>query len=240
MSTIDSYLLLGYRYMPLTLKQHAYQVIREKLMTGAIQPGGRLSDDAFAKELGISRSPVREAISQLVSEGLIDHRPRSGAYLRVPDLRELDELYEARIALESFAAAKAAEQMCAADLKELDRINGKTRSTVVACRSFPNKIADQRLTDRFLSLDYEFHMLILRAAGNERVMKMVSDCKMMTRVFGHVPIDHDLTLLASTFGQHLRIARAIHRRDVDNAKFWMESHIRFARDAVLKGFRHEH
>jgi len=60
----------------LALKQHAYKLIRKKLESGDIRAGSRLSDDALAREIGISRGPIREAISQLASEGLVEHKPR--------------------------------------------------------------------------------------------------------------------------------------------------------------------
>ena len=93
---------------PLTLKQHAYEVIRTKILSGVLKPGSRLSDELLARELGISRSPVREAISQLASEGMVDYRPRTGAYVKGPDRCELEELYEIREPLERYAARKAA------------------------------------------------------------------------------------------------------------------------------------
>src|SRR5580704_7630282 len=109
--------------MPPTLKQHAYKLIRKRLLSGSLPPGGRLSDDALAKELGISRSPVREAISQLTSEGLVEYRPRSGAYVRVPEPRELAEWYETRIALEGFAVMRAAERITEPQLSELAQLS---------------------------------------------------------------------------------------------------------------------
>lgn len=65
----------------LTLKQHAYNFIQERLRSGAVLPGARLSDDSIAKEIGVSRSPVREAISQLANEGLVELNPQRGICL---------------------------------------------------------------------------------------------------------------------------------------------------------------
>jgi DNA-binding GntR family transcriptional regulator len=220
--------------MHMTLKQHAYMVIREKLISGTIHSGERLSDDAFAKELGISRSPVREAISQLVSEGLVDYRPRSGAYVRIPAYDELAELYEARLALEPFAAAKATERIRPDELTALQQICREVTEIVDACRDCPGHVADKPLTERFLSLDHEFHKMILAAAGNKRMMRMVEDCKMMVRVFGHVPVVHDLPLIEDTAIQHGRILHAIERGDAESAAKQMREHIEFAQTIVLQ------
>ncbi|MDA0835586.1 MAG: GntR family transcriptional regulator [Planctomycetota bacterium] len=219
--------------MPLTLKQHAYAVIREKLISGA-HSGQRLSDDAFAKELGISRSPVREAISQLASEGLIDYRPRSGAYVRVPALDELAELYDVRLALEPFAVAKATERMQPHELAALQQLLIDMHAIVEECRSRPGHIAEKALTERFLVIDHEFHMLILAAAGNKRMMRMVDDCKVMVRVFGHVPVIHDLKLIEKIASQHEEILRDIERGEGAMAANHMREHIEFARNVIIQ------
>lgn len=220
----------------LTLKQHAYQIILERLQTGALRPGGRLSDDALAREIGISRSPVREAITQLASEGLVEYRPRRGSFVRVPDRREMGQLYEARLALEGFAAGKAAERVTEAELARLQCLNKGLLATVRECRRRPSKVADKKLVDRFLKLDLDFHEHILHIAGNDKIMAMVRDCKILTRVFAHVPIEHDLRLMANTYRQHSSILRSIRRRDPAGAKDTMTYHILATAKAVLSGY----
>lgn len=223
--------------MPLTLKQHTYEVIRGKLLGGTLKPGSRLSDDHLARELGISRSPVREAINQLASEGLLELRPRSGAYVKEPDPDELEELYELREALEGFAARKAATRIDRAGQAELDRLCRDMRAVVEECRARPTKIADADLVQRFLANDLEFHKVILSAAGNGRMTKLVADFKILTRVFGYVPVDHDLPLMANSYLYHKRVAQAVRRRDARAAGSWMVKHIRAAKHIVLEGYR---
>ena len=222
--------------MPPTLKQHAYKLIRKRLLAGSIPPGGRLSDDALAKELGISRSPVREAITQLTSEGLVEYRPRSGAYMRVPEPREVEEWYETRAALEGCAALRAAGRITETQLADLRRLLGEMLDVIKACRQQPAKIADAPLRERFLELDLAFHMLILRASGNRWIVKLVDDCRLMTTVFGHVHIEHDLRLLSRTHLGHARILRALAKRDAQQARRVMEAHIHLAQQAVLAGY----
>jgi DNA-binding GntR family transcriptional regulator len=220
----------------LTLKQHAYRFIRKKLEQGEMPLGGRLSDDALAKEIGISRSPVREAISQLASEGLVEYRPRCGAFVKMPDRREMEELYEVRIALESFAAVKAAERATDAQIAELEQLNRDLLATVRECQERPGKIADPELTDRFLASDMHFHLHILRMAGNRKIMAMVEDCKILIRVFAHVPIEHDLRLVARSYREHSSVLRAVRRRDPEAARGCMTDHIATAARLVLRGY----
>tara|TARA_R110002095_G_scaffold147856_4_gene127872 strand:+ start:755 stop:1459 length:705 start_codon:yes stop_codon:yes gene_type:complete len=222
--------------MTLTLKQHAYEVIRQKLLNGDFPPGGRLSDEALSKELGISRSPIREAISQLSSEGLVVHKPRSGAYMRKPSQQELAELYDIREALEAKAAAMSAERMDDKEITKLGNLCDQMHKLAITCRQSKSKVAGTSLTDQFLANDLEFHLAVMRGAGNERMMKLIHDFKLMTRVFGHVPVVHGLGVIARSYRHHASIFKAIQRRDSQAASEWMAQHIRMARKYVLEGF----
>jgi len=84
---------------PPTLRQRAYRRIRDKFLSGELVAGMTLSENQLAKELGMSRTPIREAIRQMEMEGLIDYAPRFGAVVRTPDARELGEMYAVREAL---------------------------------------------------------------------------------------------------------------------------------------------
>jgi DNA-binding GntR family transcriptional regulator len=223
----------------LTLKQHAYQAIRKKLESGDMLAGDRLSDVALANELGISRSPVREAISQLASEGLVEYRPRCGAFIKAAQRREMEELYEVRMALEGFAAAKAAQLATEEQVADLERLQQELMTTVRECQQRPDQIADQALTDRFLAADLQFHLQILRIAGNSKVMRIVEDCKILIRVFSHVPVQHDLSLLSASTRQHAAIVEAIRRRDIEAARHNMTEHIAMASMLVLSGYNGE-
>jgi len=220
----------------LTLKEHVYRIILEKIETGVLPPGGRLSDDALAREIGVSRSPVREAIGQLASRGLVEYRPRRGSFVKLPDREELEQLYEVRIALEGFAAAKAAQRVDAAGLERLSQLNWDLRQTVRECRGRPGAVADGELTDRFLHVDLQFHLAVLEVAGNPKIMDMVHDCKILIRVFGHVPVEHDLRLMSNTYRQHSSIVRSIRGRDPEAARNAMTRHIQAACAAVLAGY----
>jgi DNA-binding GntR family transcriptional regulator len=222
----------------LTLKQHAYQVIRDKLLTGVVKPGSRLSDDVLAREMGISRSPVREAISQLASEGLVEHRPRSGAYVKQPDPRELSDLFEIRQSLERYAARKAAQHMSPEGVSRLVQLCDEMRGFVRECRASATKTATPDLVRRFLRNDLAFHTIILDASGNSRLTKLVTDFKLLTQIFAFTrAVEHDLRIMTSTYRYHRRIAQAFQGRDVKAAGAWMARHIRNAKDMVLAGYQ---
>src|SRR5215213_30844 len=105
----------------MSLAQKAYDHLQEGVLSGRIRSGEVISEAALAKELGISRTPVGEAIRQLVREGLVEQVPRYGAIVRGIDRQELIDLYEMREALESYAAAKAAEVVTEPMLARLEQ-----------------------------------------------------------------------------------------------------------------------
>jgi DNA-binding GntR family transcriptional regulator len=222
----------------LTLKQHVYQIVRDKLLSGAIEPGSRLSDDLLARELGISRSPVREALGQLASEGLIEHRPRSGAFVRQPSQREVRELYEIRGGLERYAARKAASNISAENLAQLQRLCDEMQSFVREYRMTSTQTALAELRRRISSNDLAFHTLILEAADNSQMTKLVTDYKILLQIFvNFVPAKHDdLHGLIKTCRYHRRIAQALEKRDVVAAGAWMVRHIHSAMERVLARF----
>jgi DNA-binding GntR family transcriptional regulator len=187
--------------------------------------GCRLSDDALAKEIGISRSPVREAISQLVSEGFVEYRPRCGAFVKSPSRRELVELYEVRSALESFAASKMAILATEDQIDQLEQCHRDVLNIVQQCRNLPDHTLDGECVGRFMAADMQFHLHILRAAGNNRLLEMVEDCKILLRVFGHGLIKLDRHLMAESAQQHALVVEAIRRHDADAARNLIISHI---------------
>jgi DNA-binding GntR family transcriptional regulator len=218
-----------------TLKQHAYEVIREKLLTGVVKPGHRISDDKIAQELKISRAPVREAISQLVSEGLVDYRPRSGAYVKRPDRREVEELYEIRESLEGYAARKAALNISPADLAKLGQLVDEMDAFVRECRGSPMQtVVPTELMQRYLASDLAFHTLILDTAGNSRLRKLVTDSRILVQIFAAEPRTYDVRALCHGHRGHRHVLEAIQKRDEKAAGLCMTEHIRSAKRLMMR------
>lgn len=230
---------MRFRSSMLTLKQHVCQIIRDKLLSGAVKPGSRLSDDLLARELGISRSPVREALGQLASEGLIEQRPRSGAFVKQLDRREVQELYEIREALERYAVRKAAAHISSEGLAQLRRLCAEMHSFVREHQSCCTPAALADLRRRISCNDLAFHTLILEAADNRQMTKLVTDFKILMQIFVHfVPAQHDdLQGLINTFRYHRRITQALQERNAKAAAAWMVRHIQAAKRRVVTAFR---
>lgn len=207
----------------------AYAEIRNFLLDGDVRPGQRLSHRLLAKELNLSRSPVREALLQLEAEGLIEHRPQSGVYLREISPRDLRELYEIRETMEPHAAEQAARLATAAQRERL----GQICDEVAAIADRPDltdwleKAANRRLLS---SLDREFHAVILTAAGNRIARQFFETAQVLSLVFSwnhmQTPTDRLAKRVAPTAKQHRRIERAIKKGDAIAARRAMKAHIK--------------
>jgi DNA-binding GntR family transcriptional regulator len=223
-----------------SLKQIAYQHLRSRLLSGELQPGHRISPDASARELGISQTPVREAIGLLESDGLVEQVPNMGAFVRRPDRRELADLYDVRILLEGFAADRAARRIRKAELAELRRALDRMRDLARAIRDSGDANVIRGKLGRELAIaDATFHLVLLRVAGNARVLKIVDDLQVISRLmsFEGAPMFTDVAKeMAFQLRQHWQIFHAIARRDPKTARRCMTRHLRPTKRAILEQY----
>ena len=140
----------------------AYAVLREAIVTNALAPGTRLRADDLAKRLGVSKTPVREALRKLQAEELIAVQPGSGLSVKVLSEKELFEIYYIREALEGMAARLAAENASQIELADLRYILNEVEKAHAG--------GD---IDKLRALTGEFHLAIFRAARNERLYRLL-------------------------------------------------------------------
>lgn len=225
--------------MTQSLKQIAYQHLRRKLLSGAYPPGHRISPDASARELGISQTPVREAIGLLESEGLVEQVPNLGAFVRRPDRREIADLYDVRILLEAFAAARAARRIRPRELSELERTFVRIRELSHKIRDGGDKVLRGALGQELAVADATFHLILLRAAGNARVMKIIDDLQVISRLMSTepAPIGGDIAAeMGIQVRQHYRIFQAVRGHDPKAARRAMREHLVPTKRITLERF----
>jgi len=227
----------------LTLKQRAYENLRQKLESGQFKPGMRISDGELAKEFGIGRTPVREAFLQLESEGFLQQVPRQGTFVKTYDRHELQCIFELREALEAYAAGKAAEHMEPGEIERLEQLcdqqhaisregRDAVRDQKTHERSFPKE-----LVERSAMADLAFHFVILHASANPFLNHIVGNYRLMTRVWTaerNDPYHTTMRTWVATWRDHHRILRAIKRRDPEAARHWMSYHLSRASASALR------
>src|SRR3954451_55263 len=132
--------------------------MRTRIINGEVEAGAALSELALADEFGVSRTPVREALKQLQTEGLIEIRPRVGTFVTTPSRREITELFEMKELLEGAAARLLAQR---GRVPEIDQLEENLRQAYQAVA------ADDRA--RYADLVEEFHDLLIRGADNSKL-----------------------------------------------------------------------
>lgn len=220
--------------MPPTLKTLAYRYLRERIESGVFAPGSRLAEIPLAEAIGISRTPVREAIRQLAAEGFVEMTPHAGACVRCPDADEVRDLYELREVLEVYAVTRLADG---------DDEEAKVRLTEI-CRAMRALLKEAAAggaaqlsvdaTRRQQALDQEFHQRIVAASGNAQLVKVMQEFHVLGRIFDLMETEMPIKTLRSTCRCHEQIARAVRKGEGPTACEALCRHIRSGLTARLQ------
>ena len=213
-----------------TLSEQAYKVLKKQVVEGQVPAGYRLSDRDLSRHLGMSRTPVRQAIARMHEEGLVEEHPTGGFRVCQPDPHQLQNLFELREAIEPQAARLAAKRITEPQLAELDAIVRELRTFVKAMRDLKLRVLDGEVARRINLLDMRFHLLLLQAAANPELTEMAVRQRVYSRIFGFnqfAPLDNAFKLLARhIYRWHAQIARAVRRGDGDRAAELLRRHMR--------------
>ncbi|MDB6117981.1 MAG: transcriptional regulator [Verrucomicrobiaceae bacterium] len=220
----------------LSLRQRAYDHLQQKLISGELHPGSVVSEQSLASEIGMSRTPMREAIRTLEQEGVLEQLPRFGTRVRTLERRDLEELYELREAMEPFAVAKAAMAAFPEDVLSLRRVCDEIHTLAAELRKSKVPSLDAAQMQRLLGADLGFHLMLLRVAGNHRMMKIVSDSRLLTGIFGTQRQAHTAQVLEQTHREHTAILEAVERGNGKAAANAMTQHIRASKQQALEAY----
>ncbi len=212
--------------MPENNSRRVYNHLRNKLISGEFSPGSRIRYGPVGKELGISATPVREAIGQLANEGFVELVPQLGAVVRKVGTDELTEIYEMREALESYAAATAAKRISAKSLHELSEQLDLMVALTAKVEGTKSRVPSKRVVQQFEKADLAFHMLIIDATGNQLMAKTVGNKQLLTGIFSMERHAYDATVLEETCSDHRTILEALRSRNAEAAREAMATHIR--------------
>jgi DNA-binding GntR family transcriptional regulator len=203
--------------------QSAYDRLFEEIRSGALKPGARLTETELAERLEVSRTPVREAIRRLESEGLVDHQPRTGAVVRTLDYPEIMELYEMRTVLEGTAARLAARAASAVELEELQSINDEMAETT----------GD---TAALVRLNRQFHARLMDAARNRFLLRSMASVENTLLILGPSSMESS-ERAREAVGEHQHVVDALTNRDGERAEQAMRRHMERAQLRRLRILR---
>jgi DNA-binding GntR family transcriptional regulator len=205
----------------------ATELIREAILDGRLQPGQRLKEEDLAGQLGISRTPVREALLMLQVEGLIVATPNRGATVRVHTPEDLEDLYVLRALLEGHAARRAGARVTDA---EVDRLRE-------SCDRFEALEPEHELRE-LVRENMFFHSTILDLAGSARLASMVRRVIELPLVYkSYIWYSPDQKRISSHY--HRQIVNALASGDGERAELVMKEHVFEARDLLVARLRAE-
>jgi DNA-binding GntR family transcriptional regulator len=207
---------------PVGLTDWAYEQIKEAILKIYFAPGTQLQIESLVSELGISRTPIREALLRLEKDGLVRVVPRVGFFVKEFTHHDLEELYEVREVLESRAVKNAVSNLSDEDLDLIDQILDLSVTAVQA-----NDV------DKFLEVEIQFHNFLTEHSQNAYLISVLESLRDLSYRWRMLSL-RSRESLAISMEEHLNIARATRNKDAELASQLMAEHIRNARQRIME------
>ena len=203
------------------LRELVFEALREAIISGRLQPGERLMESQLAQDLGVSRTPVREAIRKLELEGFVVMIPRKGAYVADISLKDIADVFEIRSALEGLAAELAAERATDEEIEQLERQLVEYAECI-----------ERQDVARLVEIDTKFHETLYTASRNERLSQMLSLLREQIQRFRTRTLAlPDRMRLA--LEEHRAVVEAVASRDPEAARRLAQEHIQSAENSLM-------
>jgi GntR family transcriptional regulator, rspAB operon transcriptional repressor len=208
------------------LTSTAYETIKRQVIDLHLRPGEIIMVQSVAQAMGISRTPVREALVRLTVEGLVEHA--EGRKFRVTEVTQeaIREIYDIRQALEGYSIAEVAPRIRAEEIARLERLYGQMQ-----------KALEEKAHDRFMALDLEFHNGILAMHGNRSLTRIVEQMNDRVQRIRYLTISIP-GRLESTIREHSEILASLRARDGEGARAALCRHMAQARADLEQLFTH--
>ncbi|SHI55813.1 transcriptional regulator, GntR family [Dethiosulfatibacter aminovorans DSM 17477] len=191
-----------------SLQLVVFEHLRDKIINGELSDNEIYSETKLAKDLGVSRTPVRDAIHRLSQEGYIDILPSKGFKLHKMSVKDIEEIFQVRSAIESYCtlyiAKRYDEDKAKALFKELDRLN----------KLMDNIVNSSRNIDRFIKYDFHFHMSIVEYADNSVFKNIFETYTYRIQKLAKLSLGHE-NRMENTCKEHSDILEAMKRGDID-------------------------
>ena len=198
-------------YLP--LRDVVFNTLRQAILKGELEPGERLMEIQLAERLGVSRTPVREAIRKLELEGLVNMVPRKGAEVASISEKNLRDVLEVRRALEELAVDLACTRLTGEDIKSLKEINKKFQT-----------VMNSKDATIIAETDEAFHDIIYIGTGNDRLIQMLSNLREQMYRY-RLEYVKDKSTRSNLVQEHDVIIQALEERNVEDAKAVIRRHI---------------
>ena len=210
------------RIAPLALYQEVAERLRQRIFSHELKPGMWIDEQALADHYGISRTPLREALKVLASEGLVTLKPRRGCYVTEISERDLDEIFSVMSLLEGQCAGTTAARATEADLERLRQIHAQLERAAAG-----NDI------NGFFEANQAFHMALQDIADNHWLQHVIEDLRKVIKLSRHHSLFSE-GRLEQSLAEHRAILAALVERDAVTAELRMREHILSGRAALVR------
>lgn len=207
-------------YLP--LRDVVFNTLRDAILTGKLVPGERLMENQLADKLGVSRTPVREALRMLELENLVELVPRKGAQVLDMSEKDIVNILEVRSALEGLATQLACKKMSAEDLQQLKKLEA----------DFERAVADNDV-ELFVDIDEDFHDLIFSSTGNDKLIYIFKNLRIQLYRYRMAQAKND-TSMSTIVAHHKNIIRAIENREAEEGAAIAQGHIKYQTESILR------
>lgn len=204
------------------LREVVFDVLRSAITSGALKPGERIMENQLAEQLRVSRTPVREAIRKLEQEGFVVMVPRRGTYVADLSIRDINEVFEIRTALEVLAAGLAAERISEEDLEELERL-----------LVLIGELIDKGEMEKIVEADTRFHDILYGATHNRTLAAIISNLREKITLFRTISYGYPGRAKRS-LEEHRRLVEALARRNGTVAQQVARKHMENAEQTLLQ------
>lgn len=201
---------------PVPFYDQIYNSMKQMIVQGVFQPGERIYEAKLAREFSVSRSPVREAVRALEKEGLLVIDDKSKITVYKPSMKDVEDIYQCRMVLESLAARLTTRLSSNRELKEIETTLVQTKKLLEG--------EDEQKSETVISLNAKFHDLLVQYSQNKRLQKQIHDLRSLTYYFRVLNFQGE-NRKWTIFNEHQEVFEAIKERDEEKAGSVMTAHI---------------
>ncbi len=209
------------------LRELVLDAIREAIIKGDLKPRERLMEIQLADELGVSRTPIREALRKLELEGFIVMIPRKGAYVSDISLKDITDVFEVRAALEGLAAGLAAERITDEEIEVMERLLAEKNECII-----------KQDMERLIEVDTRFHDMIYVSSRNDKLLPIINNLREQIQRYRTTSLSHPGRMQNSLI-EHRALVEAIQSRDPVLARQLAQEHIENAENSMIEAIKKE-
>lgn len=205
-----------------TLHEEIADNLRELIMSGQLQEGDKIKEDELCSSMGISKTPLREALRVLSVEGLIKLVPNRGSFVSTPTFEEIREMFDVMSVLEGICARAATEKMSAKDLKNLEKLHNRLE-----------KNFNRRAQREYIRINNQFHSFVQKLAGNRTLNQIVNGLRQKILLYRYQSLNWP-ERFEQSIQEHRDLLEAFRKKDPKKAETLMRRHLKKQCNALEK------